>query len=701
VVDPTAVAYLADLSRFADVYYLADCPLEPGELDKLAPYTQGRWAFRHGRYDFGSYSMLARDLVGWEVIEQYDELVLANDSCYLVQPFDQVFARMDAQPADWWGLQATYEHFTTYEYERDGGPLGIDRVEHLMRQLDLWRYSDFIHVGSYFLVYRSRVINDPGFRRRLDTVAKQSDKTSIILKYEIGLSRYLILGGYHLASYVDGVLPYHPVYRDTAFTVMHDGFPLLKRQFLYENPFSQPDLVRWKERVRAEVPGADVDAMERNLLRVSPMWSLHRSFAIRTAPDGHVELPKPIGPDDFADEEEWTPRHEHWWAFPVDPVSHRLEGNARAVFEAVAHDPSIRKLVLTDSVEQPLAGANVVTVPVESPPGQYYLLRAGTIFVTDGPRSDVNHPLSHQRHRFVGLRRGTPLAAFGAALPFPDTEEGRRRRARVRHDNDLTAAVVTSSEADREAMAAPYSPVQRLTWWVTGAPRTDLLLADDADLPADLQRQTAWLDEQLAGRRLVLWHPAARDRGDDGLPRLEPEEMAWLRSWLDANGAVLGVRPPVTGPVGKQYPGAHPWADPLVEAGALDLSAHRCPDVEVVLRATTVLVSDYTDELADFPVTGRPVVCYAPDLAEFARSPGLLHDLTEVVPGPVCRDSGELRAALERVLDAPDDLARRDYQRRRAILHAYVDGHSAARVVREVKRTYLPIDDWLADTSAG
>ena len=69
---------------------------------------------------------------------------------------------------------------------------------------------------------------------------------------------------------------------------MRDGFPLLKRQFLYENPFSQPDLVRWKERVLEAAPGADVEAMERNLLRVAPSFNLHRSFAVRTAPDGHV-----------------------------------------------------------------------------------------------------------------------------------------------------------------------------------------------------------------------------------------------------------------------------------------------------------------------------------------------------------------------------------------------------------------------------
>ena len=127
VVDPTVVDYLADLSRFADVYYLADCEMDAAELDKVAPYTKGRWAIRHGRYDFGSYSMLARDLVGWDVIEQYDELLLANDSCYLVQPFDQVFARMDATACDWWGLQATYEDFTTVDYERLGRPLASTR----------------------------------------------------------------------------------------------------------------------------------------------------------------------------------------------------------------------------------------------------------------------------------------------------------------------------------------------------------------------------------------------------------------------------------------------------------------------------------------------------------------------------------------------------------------------------------------------
>ena len=368
------------------------------------------------------------------------------------------------------------------------------------------------------------------------------------------------------------------------------------------------------------------------------------------------------------------------------------------MFEAVAHDPSIRKLVLTASVEQKVAGDNVVTEPVESMPGQYYLLRAGTIFVTRGPRADVNHPLSGRRHRFVGLRRGTPLAAFGAAVPFPDTEEGRERRLRARHDNDLTATVVTSSEADRAAMEAPYAAGQPVSWWVTGAPRTDFLLAGDDELPrrpAPAGRASWASSSPAAG-----WCCGTPPRGPAGrttCPGSSDDDATWLVSWLADRGAVLGVRPPVTGPVTSDPPSRTPWRDRLVEAGALDLSAHRVPDVEVVLRATDVLVSDYTEELADFPVTGRPVVCFAPDLEEFSR-----------VPGPAARPGrGRAGAALPGRGAAAGRAGSGARERPTprsvttgapsAVLHTHVDGRSAARVVREVKRTYLPIDDWLAD----
>ena len=79
--------------------------MEPEELDKLSRIAVDAWAVRHGAYDFGSYSMLAKDLVGWEKIESYDELLLVNDSCLLLRPLDEVFSKMATSTCDWWGMQ--------------------------------------------------------------------------------------------------------------------------------------------------------------------------------------------------------------------------------------------------------------------------------------------------------------------------------------------------------------------------------------------------------------------------------------------------------------------------------------------------------------------------------------------------------------------------------------------------------------------
>src|SRR5699024_3709557 len=97
LVDDCVLEYLRELSRHADVWYLADGDMRPGELEKLAGVTQGAWVVRHGAYDFGSWSLLARDRVGWDALETYDEVLLVNDSCYLLRDLNQVFSAMTAK----------------------------------------------------------------------------------------------------------------------------------------------------------------------------------------------------------------------------------------------------------------------------------------------------------------------------------------------------------------------------------------------------------------------------------------------------------------------------------------------------------------------------------------------------------------------------------------------------------------------------
>ena len=278
VIDDYVLEYLRELSRHADVYYLADGYIEPDELARLAPYTQGAWAVAHGAYDFGSLSMLARDLVGWDVIDTYDELVFANDSAFLLRPLDDVFATMDGRANDWWGLQASKHGFE--KHSNGGVPLGADEVKRRMIGERAMNDHDHLHLSSYFLVFRAPVVRDPGFRRRLDAVVPQLDKQLVIFKYEIGLSRYLMCRGFDYDTFIPGLYPFHPLYTEQYFDLLELGFPLLKRNFLSENSRNVPDLVHWKKRVLAAVPDAPVDMMERNLLRVSPDDRLQRSFAL-------------------------------------------------------------------------------------------------------------------------------------------------------------------------------------------------------------------------------------------------------------------------------------------------------------------------------------------------------------------------------------------------------------------------------------
>lgn len=666
VIDDTVVTYVAELSRFADVYYLADCELAPDELEKLAPYTRDAWGIRHGRYDFGSYSMLAKELVGWDVLDGYDEVMFANDSCFLVQPLDQVFAKMDATTCDWWGLQATYDEFDDRAFDALGRRLGLEEVGEQMRELALWRYSDFIHVGSYFLCYRRRVHTDPRFRKRLDDVASQSEKVTIILKYEIGFSRLLILAGFTMATFVDGILAYHPVYRASAFDLMHEGFPLLKRQLLTENPFETPDLHQWKSRVLAAAPTADVEAMDRSMRRTAAPWSLVRSFGFRSRRDGTVQPPGHIGPSEFADEDRWVPTHPHWWVFPVDPRTGILSGAVRAVFEEVRDDPSIKKVVLVGSRGLKMGGDNVTLVPSESAAGQMYGLRAGTLLCTIGPRADVNHPLGRRHHRFVDVGHATGLtptvvALAGSSLlgerPLPDPS----------YDARLTRAVVTA----HDAAGSGYPDLDPDGVWEIGSPRIDLLLRTEQALSPELRGDVAVLRKLLKGRRFVLLSPSHGGELD----------LATLATWATdrADEVVVAVLP-TSG------------ASPRVPAGLVDLMDTRWledaldlrlpPVVEMVWRLADVLVSGTPADLADFSTTGRAGVA-APDTA------GL--------PFPVPPDTAALIVAIEQALAGPVDPAYAAWGR---ALHVLSDGHSAARLVRRLKQTYLPWEDWLTEAEA-
>ncbi|MBW9214097.1 hypothetical protein KV102_04515 [Mumia sp. zg.B53] len=666
LLDESLIAYVRELARFADVYLLADCHIDEAELAKLADITVGAWAVRHGAYDFGSYSMLARDLVGWERLEGYDEVLLVNDSCYLLRPLDEVFAQMSQRMCDWWGLQATKGVARTAEAVQDVTvePIPMERVRRELLAGYMQEPEFDFHIGSYFLAYRQPVIRDAGFRRILGSVHRQRGKAAIVHKYEIGLTQHLIASGYDGDTFIDALYPFQPVFTNQYFRLLGRGFPLLKKYFLYQNHYDTPDLRDWKARIRAAVPDAPVDVMERNLLRTAPDDQLQRSFAIVTLPDGSVSVPTARDRREFRRADRSSPTFDHWWAFAVSPDDGHLPPNARAIFEEVRDDPSIKKIILTRSRRIDLEGDNVVVAPVTSRAGQDLLMRAGVVLVAGRPGPGLGVRLDAS-HRVLAVRDGIDVARRSATTT----------RRPVRSTEDVVSPLtgyVAASDFDRTVMAAVLHPAPYGGGVATGLPADDFVLMPEDRLPADLARELGELRALVAGRRLLLLVPERRRAGPH---RLWSDDLAGLRRWCEAHDAVVGIRHLDDDSDRRRWE--------ALGTAALDVGRRHFGHVSVLYREASALLAERAGAALDFTVTGRPVV---PVLASDDADDYLV-DVERVMPS-------EIRASVAGVCEAldgafSDGAVLHRYIRARSLFRRYVDASNAARFVHHVRRTSL------------
>lgn len=171
LIEDYVLYYLQALKEVCyDIIFVSDCDIQATELEKLFPITNMVLAKRHGEYDFGSYKrgfLLAQDL---NLV--FDELILANDSCYgPINSLQTVFNKMQKRNCDYWGITKNY--------------LGIKK-----------RGDDFFeayepHLQSYFLVLKKQVFNSDCFKTFLNSIVTQREKNDIIIKYEQGLSSIL------------------------------------------------------------------------------------------------------------------------------------------------------------------------------------------------------------------------------------------------------------------------------------------------------------------------------------------------------------------------------------------------------------------------------------------------------------------------------------------------------------------------------
>jgi lipopolysaccharide biosynthesis protein/CDP-glycerol glycerophosphotransferase (TagB/SpsB family) len=667
LIDESVVIFIQELAKFSDVYFLSDSNVSSQELKKLEPFVKGAWAYRHGEYDFGSYKRLAKYQVGWAEIEKYDELLLVNDSSYLISSLEPVFKKMDNEELSWWGMQATKGIYATREKpsNRFKNKILISDVKE--KYLDgYFEEEDFdFHIGSYFLAYRKNIITDKKFQNIINGICKQRDKKTLILKYEIGLTKYLISQQYNFDTYMEHLYPFHPIYTDNIYEMIGNGFPLFKRFFLTENHYKQKKLYQWEDRLLKIHPKLDIKPIKENVYRVADASKLFKNLDLES-----YDQPL-LSNHEFIEQDKLSSVDKSIWVFPVCAYNHNLDDNLLAIFEYIKRDPNIKKIILFRSKFIEAQGENIEILPLNSRMAQEYLLKSYVIFVKHSPSINIPFPLDSKKHFFINLWHGIPLKRIGVASL--DTQSN--LNAIINHHNSKCFCTIASSDIDRLAMCASFYPLKYNDIWLTGLPRHDFILKNYEDLPENMRGDYKRIDNLLEGRKLILYAPTFRNSQKDGYYKFSDDEKNDLYEYLEKNNIVLGIREHMADK-------ANCYSAELVHPNILNMGSAYFGTIEILYRKADLLITDYSSCFIDFMLTDKPMVSFAYDYNNYkSNERGTFYDLDFVFPGDICFNFVQLIDSLNQHAKHGFQQKYNMYDFKKKMFHKFADTNNSKRVV--------------------
>ncbi len=229
-VSPADMYLLNELKKCADIVFVSNSGLIQESMKKVSRIAAKVITRENVGYDFGAW----RDALEETRLTGYDELVLLNNSVYgPMYSFQEIFARMSSNPADFWGMT---------EFPETDNP---------RREEAKWLPNGIIprHIQSYFLVFRQQVFSSEAFKEFWRNVKNETSLPAVVANYETRLSSKLEKAGFKSDVYlraaarlqeVDKITPeFNAIYcRPQDFLVL--GFPFLKKNICYYQ--KQPEI---------------------------------------------------------------------------------------------------------------------------------------------------------------------------------------------------------------------------------------------------------------------------------------------------------------------------------------------------------------------------------------------------------------------------------------------------------------------------
>lgn len=387
----------------------------------------------------------------------------------------------------------------------------------------------------------------------------------------------------------------------------------------------------------------------------------------------------------------------NYWGFTVHHIkSGQFIENARAVFEEVKTDKSIKKIIFTrdNTAEFGLENSeNTIIIKLMTIRGLRLMLKCKVLFVTHSISMDYSCRYGNSKfsvlklnmtHRVVvNLWHGIAIKKL-YALWNPLVRKRLDRVKFRRYERTKYSGLIVSSDVDSYAMATMFYPIKYENIWMTGLPRNDFLRKPYDELPKYLRHQIDCVRKVKGTKKLVVYAPTYRQNSavsDAKYYQFSKDEIDELKMILENNNAILGVRLHYFNNSNVNFNIVEFIDNELI----VDLGHKVSPEIAPVIREADLVLSDYSSVFTEAIYVNRPVISFAYDFEHYRdHQDGILYDFKMTFPGEIVKETDSLFVEVEKALKSSDLTISEKYKNSQKFFYNYLDKNNSKRVVQKV-----------------
>lgn len=296
--------------------------------------------------------------------------------------------------------------------------------------------------------------------------------------------------------------------------------------------------------------------------------------------------------------------------------------NPKAIFEYMiaAYSGEFEYVWTLDNVDELAQYSKEKVLAVKMRSLKFYYMKATSKVCVCNAGSFPELPLRSNQFQINTHHGGGAYKTAGAAIKGANTHTNLQK---LKWDAENTSVYLSSSKYFTDEVIRKQKCFSGEVYEY-GMPRNDFLVKHAGGGLRQKVRKHYGIDENT---RIVIYAPTYRDTGNQYQPIDIKNVIAALQERFGGNWVCL---------MRMHYLGNKKFDDMAV------LLVTDYPDMQELLAASDVLISDYSSSIWDFSFTGRPCFLYTPDLDLYVEKRGLDTPI-ETWGFPVCKTNDALR----------------------------------------------------------